>query len=190
MLSNLDSSESELSGAAVFFEGKCLKVMDEYGKMIGGVLAMKIQKGTIDRLDDCRQCLNNCLLGDKYFYDADHTQNFLMESFNKNEIYIALNSVGRGIGFMRIDLFGAFAKFPLLRVIAVNDQFRGQGFGSAMLKFYEDMGFENSSKLFLLVSEFNVRAKSLYEQIGYDNVGKIPDLYQDGIAEFLMMKKK
>lgn len=151
---------------------------------------MKIQKGTIDRLDDCRKCLNNCLLGDKYFYDTNHTLNFLMESFNKDEIYIASNSVGENIGFMRIDLLGAFAKFPLLRVIAITDQYRGQGFGSAMLKFYEDLGFENSSKLFLLVSEFNDRAKSLYERIGYNNVGKLPDLYQDGIAEFLMMKKR
>lgn len=151
---------------------------------------MIIQKGTIDMLQDCRQCLNNCLLGDKYFYDSNHTLNFLMEAFDKGEIYVALDSVGKTIGFMRIDLFGAFAKFPLLRVIAVIDQYRGQGYGSEMLKFYEDLGFETSSKLFLLVSEFNDRAKSLYEKISYDQVGKIPDLYQDGIAEFLMMKKR
>lgn len=151
---------------------------------------MIIKKGTVDRLDDCRQCLNNSLLGDKYFYDPDHTVNFLMESFGKDEIYLALDSLGQCIGFMRIDLSGSFAKFPLLRVIAVADQYREQGYGSAMLKFYEDLGFEQSSRLFLLVSEFNGRAKSLYERIGYNNVGKIPDLYQEGIAEFLMMKKR
>lgn len=151
---------------------------------------MIIQKRTISKLDDCRQCLTKCLLGEKYFYDAGHTLNFLTEAFKKSEIYIASNSVGESIGFMRIDLNGAFAKFPLLRVIAVMEKYRRQGFGSAMLKFYENLGFENSSKAFLLVSEFNREAKLLYERIGYNEVGKIPGLYQDDIAEFLMMKKK
>lgn len=150
---------------------------------------MIIRKGTTAQLENCRQCLTNCILGEKYFYDPDHTLNFLTEGFNKCEIYTALNSAGETIGFMRIDLTGAFAKFPLLRVIAVADNYRGRGFGSAMLKFYENLGFEKSDKTFLLVSEFNREAKKLYERIGYMEVGKIPDLYQDGIAEFLMMRK-
>ncbi len=151
---------------------------------------MNVEQGTIELLDDCRQSLANCVLGERYFYDTNHTLKFLTEGFNKGEILIALNSLGEFIGFMRVDLFGAFAKFPLLRVIAVKENYRGHGFGSKMLKFYEGLGFENSDKVFLLVSEFNERAKFLYERIGYKVVGKIPNLYQKGTAEFLMMKEK
>lgn len=150
---------------------------------------MIFEKGTIDQLDDCRESLTNCLLGERYFYDNNHTLNFITEGINRGEIFITLNSE-EPIGFMRIDLFGAFAKFPLLRVIAVKESYRKQGFGSKMLEFYEKLGFENSDKVFLLVSEFNEKAKLLYERIGYKQVGKIPDLYQTGIAEFLMMKKR
>lgn len=151
---------------------------------------MIIQKGFINKLDDCRNCLTNCLLGEKYFYDSNHTLSFLKDGFNKGEIYVAMNSNEEIIGFMRIDLNGSFAKYPLLRVIAVKDVYRGRGFGSEMLQFYEDLAFESYAKTFLLVSEFNNDAKKLYEGIGYIEVGKIPDLYQEGIAEFLMMKKK
>lgn len=151
---------------------------------------MIIEKGSIEKLDDYRQCLTNCVLGERYFYDANHTVAFITEGVNKGEIYIAWNSLGESIGFMRIDLYGTFAKFPLLRVIAVKENYRGLGLGSTMMKFYEGLGFENSDKVFLLVSEFNVKAKLLYERIGYIEVGKIPDLYHDGIAEFLMMKKR
>lgn len=151
---------------------------------------MLIRKGTIDKLDDCRRCLDNSLLKDKYFYDGHHTFSFLTEGFNKGEIYIASDSTGETIGFMRIDLTGTFAKFPLLRVVAVKDDCRRQGIGTVMLEFYEELGFENSDKTFLLVSEFNSDARHLYERIGYRETGKIPNLYQAGISEFLMMKLK
>jgi ribosomal protein S18 acetylase RimI-like enzyme len=150
---------------------------------------MEFTIGNETQLEVCASCLNNCVLGERYFYDRKHTVEFLKDGFEKGEIYLCVND-DTVLGFMRIDLKGTFAKFPLLRVIAVNEKYRNQGIGKAMIEYYESMGFEESDKVFLLVSEFNTDAKRLYERLGYVEVGKIPDLYQKDTAEYFMMKKK
>jgi ribosomal protein S18 acetylase RimI-like enzyme len=48
--------------------------------------------------------------------------------------------------------------------------------------------FTDSSKVFLVVADFNPEAKRLYERMGYRQVGAIPGLYRDGVTEYLMMK--
>jgi len=111
-----------------------------------------------------------------------------MEGFKKKEIYIGLNENKECIGFMRIDLNGAFSMFPMLRLIAIKQRFRNKGIGKILLNYYFEIGFKNSKKIFLMVSDFNKEAKKLYESIGFIEVGLIPDLYKKGIAEFLMMK--
>lgn len=150
---------------------------------------MEIIKGNETQLEACAGCLSNSVLGERYFYDRKHTEEFLKDGFERGEIYVCVNNVTL-IGFMRIDPSGTFAKFPLLRVIAVSENHRNKGIGKAMIEFYESMGFEKSDKVFLLVSEFNTDAKRLYERLGYVEVGKIPDLYQKDTAEYFMMKRK
>lgn len=59
-----------------------------------------------------------------------------------------------------------------------------------LLKFVENVYYQNYSKLFLVVSDFNADAKRLYKDIGYSVVGDIPDLYREGITECLMMKSR
>jgi ribosomal protein S18 acetylase RimI-like enzyme len=141
------------------------------------------------QLEACADCLKNCVLGERYFYDRKHTVGFLKDGFEKKEIYLCVSN-DTVLGVMRIDPRGTFAKFPLLRVIAVNEKHRNRGIGKAMMEFYESIGFKESNKVFLLVSEFNTDAKRLYERLGYVEVGKIPDLYQKNTSEHFMMKKK
>jgi len=59
-----------------------------------------------------------------------------------------------------------------------------------LLKYVERVYFQEYSKLFLVVSDFNPDAKRLYSEIGYSVIGDIPDLYREGITECLMMKSK
>lgn len=47
----------------------------------------------------------------------------------------------------------------------------------------------NSSKLFLVVADFNPGAKRFYIKNGFKEVGRIPDLYKNGVVESLMMKE-
>jgi ribosomal protein S18 acetylase RimI-like enzyme len=59
-----------------------------------------------------------------------------------------------------------------------------------LLSYFEDKGFEKASRLFLLVSDFNIEAKKFYREMGYQEVGLIPDLIKKGVGEYLMMKSK
>jgi ribosomal protein S18 acetylase RimI-like enzyme len=57
------------------------------------------------------------------------------------------------------------------------------------MEYFEKVVSEGCSKVFLVVADFNPRAKQLYQRIGYKEVGKIPNLYKNGITEYLMMKE-
>jgi len=46
------------------------------------------------------------------------------------------------------------------------------------------------SKLFLVVGDFNLRAKKLYKKIGYSEIGDIPNLYKYGITKCVMIKSR
>jgi Acetyltransferases len=151
---------------------------------------MDIVKGNINSLAECAECLSNCKLGENYFSDFEHTSNFLKEMFEKEEIYICYDENKVCLGFAGIDLNGAFSIFPILRLLAVKTEYRNKGIGKLLLNFYEKLGFEKSSKVFLLVGEYNPDAKRFYERSSYFEVGKIPDLYREGVSEFLMMKKR
>jgi ribosomal protein S18 acetylase RimI-like enzyme len=75
-------------------------------------------------------------------------------------------------------------------VIAVKREHRGEGVGKELLRFFEEGVFENSSKAFLVVADFNPDARRLYERLGWRQVGAIPGLYREGVTEYLMMKEK
>ena len=149
-----------------------------------------IIKGSIDYLDDCEQALVNSKLGRIYFNKSESARKALEKGFSEDKIYVALGDDKSCIGFIWFTLHGAFHSFPYLHIIAVKEQYRNKGIGTKLLKFFEDRCFENYSKVFLVVADFNPDAKRLYESMGYAEVGCIPDLYKAGITEHLMMKLK
>lgn len=102
---------------------------------------------------------------------------------------MAINEKNECVGFVWIILNGAFHSFPYIHIIAVKEEFRNLGIGKILLKFCEETFAKESSKLFLVVGDFNLGAKRWYESIGYKEIGVIPSLYKKGINECLMMKE-
>lgn len=103
--------------------------------------------------------------------------------------YVTL--VARGadapLGFARFHPRGV-AGSPYLASIAVAPEARGLGVGSALLAAGEAR-FSGARWMFLCVSDFNPRARHLYERSGYRFVGALPDYVVDGFAEHLMVKR-
>ena len=56
------------------------------------------------------------------------------------------------------------------------------------MDYSENIAREMADKFFLVVADYNTDAKRLYERNGYQQVGKIPDLYRSGVTEYLMAK--
>lgn len=151
---------------------------------------MKIQliKGKILYLDDCIDALMKSELGAQYFTEREKAKSTLTEGFEKEEIYVAVDVNGRCVGFIWYILHGAFHAFPYLHIVAIKEEYRGVGIGRNIIRNFEEILSEKYSKCFLVVADYNPEAKRLYEQIGYTEVGRIPDLYKKGVTEILMMK--
>ncbi|SHK95265.1 Ribosomal protein S18 acetylase RimI [Anaerocolumna jejuensis DSM 15929] len=148
---------------------------------------IKISKGESRHLEDCVLALIHSELGNVYFSDEEKAVQAIKEGISKEEIYVAENDKSICLGFIWIMPKGAFHSFPYLHIIAVKEQYRGMGIGKQLLHYFEEAAGENS-KLFLVVADFNPKAKELYKSAGYVEIGLIPDLYKKGVNECLMMK--
>ncbi len=103
------------------------------------------------------------------------------------EFYIAI-SADNAIGFIAIQMEGAFTGY--IRRIAVDSNWRGKGVGTMLMQFAEERIFSEKSNVFLCVSSFNLKAKKLYEKLGYEIIGEIKNYLVDGYSEILMRKTK
>jgi len=151
-------------------------------------MEVTIVKGSIDYINDCEASLLNSELGIRYFSEKGSARKTLEDGFKKEEIYVALDDNNNCKGFIWFILGGAFHSFPYLHIISVKKENRKLGIGKKLLEFFEDICFTDYKKLFLVVADFNSDAKGLYESIGYKEIGTIPNLYREGITEYLMMK--
>jgi ribosomal protein S18 acetylase RimI-like enzyme len=150
---------------------------------------INIIKAENKHLFDCKIALQKSELGRVYFPEEDKAIKALNEGISKGEVFIATNKEHECLGFIWFILNGAFHCFPYLHIIAVKEEFRNLGIGKKLLQYVEETTSKNSSKLFLVVADFNPRAKRLYQNIGYKEVGTIPSLYKRGVTECLMMKE-
>jgi ribosomal protein S18 acetylase RimI-like enzyme len=151
---------------------------------------MKIKIGFAKKgqASDCLSCVKNSDLWETYFKSNASAENDIEEMISKKQIYVALNQNDECIGFMGVIHNGCFHKFSYLSLIAVENGYRNKGIGKQLLKKFEKMGFKQANKVFLLVSDFNHKAQLLYKNIGYKEVGKIPDLFKKGVHEHVLVK--
>jgi ribosomal protein S18 acetylase RimI-like enzyme len=153
-------------------------------------MEIKIVKGNMDYINDCEDALLNSELGRRYFTEKGRAKKSLEEGIENGEIYIAVDNNNNCKGFIWLIVNGIFHSFPYIHIIAVKEENRNQGIGKKLLEFAEDICFKDYAKLFLVVGDFNLRAKKLYKKIGYSEIGNIPNLYRDGITECLMIKSR
>lgn len=152
------------------------------------MVKITITQAQLQHLQDCKVALLNSKLGQVYFPVEENAHVTLTEGITKGQIFVAIDEWEECLGFVWFILEGAFHSFPYLHIIAVKEAYRGKGIGGKLLRFFEETVFPDSSKVFLVVADFNPEARRLYERLGYQQVGAIPGLYREGITEYLMMK--
>ena len=101
------------------------------------------------------------------------------------EVWIAHEADGPA-AFILLVLQGPFAGY--VRTLCVSPQCRGRGVGSELLAWAEARIYRDFPNVFLCVSSFNVRARSLYERLGYETIGELKDFVVRGHSEWLMRK--
>lgn len=147
---------------------------------------MQIVKGNDDYLQDCIEALQRSDLGQYYFSREGSAEEAVKEGLEAGTLFVAIDN-NEFKGFMYYIPKGAFHAFPYLHLIVTKASERGNGIGTKMLAYLESM--VNSSKIFLVVADFNPKGKEFYEKNGYIQIGRIEGLYREGIAENIMMKE-
>ena len=84
---------------------------------------------------------------------------------------------------------GTFLMGGYLKLLAVNPSFQGRGVGRALVAELELRVSVQSSKLFLLVSEFNHKAARFYESLGYLRAGRFEALVLPDTDEIVYWKR-
>ena len=142
-------------------------------------------------IDNCVDILQNSDLGKVYFSDYEKATNMFTYAVGQKGVYVAVDENETCLGVIYYMSKGVFGSYPYLHIVAVREEYRGLGIGKLLMSYFEDNASEYSStKLFLTVDDFNLRAKKLYEELGYQCVGELPNFYKQGINCYLMMKVK
>lgn len=141
-------------------------------------------------MEECTEILQNSDLGKAYFSDAEKVKNLLTYAISQKNLFVALDDKEKCMGFIYYMKNGVFGSYPYLHIVAVKDEYRSMGIGKQLMTYFEENVSENATTFFLTVDDFNPRAKMLYEKLGYQCVGLLPDFYKKGISCHLMMKRK
>jgi [ribosomal protein S18]-alanine N-acetyltransferase len=104
---------------------------------------------------------------------------------NNKEVYIAKTNL-TVFGFAVLQMSGTFKGY--IQSICIDPEKRGQGIGSAFLKFCESRIFQISPNVFLCVSSFNTEAAKLYAKLGYKKIGELDNFIVRGHSEILLRK--
>lgn len=112
-----------------------------------------------------------------------------LESLRKGpaELYVAIDDEAVR-GFIVLMLHGALVGY--IRILCIDPGHRGHGLGTQLVEFAEERIFRESPNVWLFVTSFNTRARALYERLGYQVIGEVPDYIVRGCAEILMRKTK
>ena len=150
---------------------------------------MEITAAIESDLNACSECFMASDVARRYEYSHESILARLTGAFAKAELWVGKDQ-GEILGYVWVVLEGPFYSDPYLSGIAVRESCRSKGIGSHLLAFFEEKAFAVSDRVFLLVSDYNVRAQEFYRSKGYVEVRRIPDFSKAGIAELIMFKRR
>jgi ribosomal protein S18 acetylase RimI-like enzyme len=101
------------------------------------------------------------------------------------EIYVA-EAENELAGFLILQICGSFKGY--IQTLFVKESARGKGLGHQLLAFAEERILTFSPNIFICVSSFNIGAKLLYEEFGFEYVGELKDFVRKGFSELLYRK--
>jgi len=153
-------------------------------------MAIVIQRMKKDEVHKSAYIACQSTIGKRYNVVQESLSLKLLDAMGRGEILLVAKSDDAIVGFAWIDPKGAFSSAPYLRLLAVDEKFRGQRVGSILLDAFEKSTQHIGRDYILLVSDFNEQAIHFYEKHGYEKRGSLPDFAREGITELIMVKKR
>lgn len=149
-----------------------------------------IEKANETQLEEMYRVFDDSALYDHYFKTHPESLSFMLDGATKNgNTLIARSSKGEIVGVMVV-LMEGFAELPYLALLGVKKGYRGMGIGKKFLAVFFGLAEQaNAPNMFIMTSTFNVRAKQLYESVGFKKIGIIPSYLLPGIDEIMFVRR-
>ena len=145
-------------------------------------------KGDPGRIPEYCEVFYASKLYDAYFSEADVLSNLLAKGIAAGCLYVAMSAQDEPVGVMYMTMDG-MAGLPYLNLLGVKKRYRGMGIGTDLIRVFigtvEAQGYPN---MFIMTSKFNVRAKNLYQSLGFQPQCLLSDVMHRGVSEWLFMR--
>ena len=89
-------------------------------------------------------------------------------------------------GFVILQMCGTFRGY--IQTLFVAEPFRGKGLSKMLLDFCQERILKVSPNIFICVSSFNEKAKKIYLNYGFQQVGILDNFIKKGFDEILLRK--
>ncbi len=152
---------------------------------------IEIQKADKAKIEEYKAIFANCSLYNYYFKKTDLLEQWLTNSIKKGEGYVAVNRDGEAVGWLSMTASDVLTDgLPHAQLLAVKPNLRGRGIGQMLLAFYigvmSQLGFEECA---IIVSDWNPRARKLYDSLGFKLRKSFDDPAVGGFVDHMLVKK-
>ena len=152
---------------------------------------IEIQKADPAKKEEYKRIFENSQLYNHYFKKTDLLDQWLSNSLKKGEAYVAVNRSGEAVGWISIRLSDEMVDgLPNVQLLAVKDTQRGRGIGQMLLNFYievmKQVGFKECA---IVVSDWNPRARKLYDSLGFKLRKSFDDPAVGGVMDHMLVRK-
>lgn len=139
-------------------------------------------------LDGCAAIVGRLELFRLYHFTEESAKRLLAGALTDARSDLLVAGLGEEVaGFAWFVQRGAFDRSGYLRLIAVDETYRGRGVGQLLMGALEQRHLSQGG-ITLLASSENAGAHRFYERLGYRHVGEIPDYVRPGLHERIYFK--
>jgi [ribosomal protein S18]-alanine N-acetyltransferase len=124
---------------------------------------------------------------DKLYFTKEQCESDLLRP--EMRVHGAVQSDGSILGFVA-SVENGIGFEPMIEYLCVEQQVRGTGIGSSLIRYFEEVLFPKADNLYLFVSDINPNAIRLYVRLGYLQVGAFPNFNLETQTEFLHRKTR
>jgi ribosomal protein S18 acetylase RimI-like enzyme len=102
-------------------------------------------------------------------------------------VHLAVSAAGVRFAFLATLPMGLGSE-PLLEYVCVHEDHRNAGIGTKLIAYFEAQMYGDAANVYLFVSDINPDAVRLYERLGYERVGVLPNYNLVAQTEYLYRK--
>lgn len=154
-----------------------------------GAPPFRIRAARVDELPALALAVASQPLLTRYEVGAARLGQLLVEALGRGEPVLVAEADGVARGFAWYQRAGTLGAGGYLRLIALEPGREGGGIGAALLDAVERDVAAHARHLFLLVSDWNERARRFYARRGYAEVGRLPAFVRPDTDEIICWKR-